>query len=175
MPRAPSRQQLLQRIEAICSNPSDPVTLDTWEELTLEELRTVVALLSRGGVRVIMEYAPRGRRNPTSHCYLLEGLVEHLRRNPNATNPLTRRPVTQQERQTIYEAYSRITGNPAPSAPAAQPAQSSSRIELRSNDGRTTLFIDGNAYHVEGLNVTYNIRYTPNGTARQVIIEYASH
>jgi hypothetical protein len=46
--------------------------------------------------------------NGRGHCFLLKHLAEYLQRNPSATNPITRRPVTQRQRDLVQAAYRRM-------------------------------------------------------------------
>lgn len=103
-----NRQSLLKRILAICYNSGDIFTLDEWSALTIEQLRTVVALLDDGGADEIIK--KRHRSQTRGHCYLLEELVRYLREHPHATNPHTRRPITARQREIIQHAYQRATG-----------------------------------------------------------------
>jgi hypothetical protein len=100
-----NKEQLLQRIQEICYNTEDAITLDDWTSLCYEELRAVVTLLDNGGAAMITDATPSNGRG---HCFLLGRLAEYLQQNPSATNPITRRPVTQRQRDLVQAAYRRI-------------------------------------------------------------------
>jgi hypothetical protein len=100
-----NKQELLQRIGEICYNAEDTFSLDEWSSVTVAQLRTVVALLDDGGAREIVGNAsPRQIRG---HCFLLEGLMTYLG-DPRATNPHTRRPITERQRDLVRNAYMRV-------------------------------------------------------------------
>jgi hypothetical protein len=100
-----NKEQLLQRIQEICYNTEDAITLDDWASLTYQQLRAVVTLLDNGGAAMITDATPSNGRG---HCFILKNLATYLQRNPSATNPITRRPVTQTQRDLVQAAYRRL-------------------------------------------------------------------
>jgi hypothetical protein len=98
-----NRDELLERISEICYNSEDVFTFDEWSSMTVEQLRTVVALLANGGAEQIIDKQAIYRGEKLGHCYLLEGLVLYAQ-NPNAVNPHTNRLLTQRQRRLIEDA-----------------------------------------------------------------------
>ncbi len=104
-----NRDQLLQRMREICYNDDeDVITMAEWESLTVDELRTVVALLDDGGAELIAN-ATTSRRTRRGSCYLLRGLWQWI--SERGTNPRTRQPITSRQRAVVARAYRRLTGS----------------------------------------------------------------
>jgi len=97
------RTELLAQLRQTCFNDEDVATLTPWEELSIEELRTVAILLN--DEMVLLLNAQEGARG---HCYLLTTLYEHIIRNTRARNPLTGSLITDRQRQNIMTAWSRL-------------------------------------------------------------------
>ena len=100
---AEEKTELLAHIQTACLNFNDvePVALTKWEDMSIEELRTVAILLN--DEMVMLLNAQEGARG---HCYLLESLYEHIIRNARARNPLTGGQITDRQRQNILTAWS---------------------------------------------------------------------
>ena len=99
---AEEKTELLAHIQKACLNFDDvePVAFTKWEEMSIEELRTVAILLN--DEMVMLLNAQEGARG---HCYLLESLYEHITRNAFARNPLTGVQITDRQRQNINTAW----------------------------------------------------------------------
>ena len=65
------RTELLAHIRQTCFNFEDVVTLTPWEEMSIEELRTVAILLNDEMVMLLLHAQDGSSRG---HCYLLETL-----------------------------------------------------------------------------------------------------
>lgn len=112
-----SQNELLARLRGICANDRDLITLDDFQTLTVEQLRTVVALAADGGIEAITGDPVLSDNRAPRHCYLIQTLVDYLTFPGNVANPrhpVTRRPIGHRQRQLIFDAYRRITGNDVP-------------------------------------------------------------
>ena len=99
---AEEKTELLAHIQKACLNfDVEPFAFTKWEEMSIEELRTVAILLN--DEMVMLLNAQEGARG---HCYLLESLYEHIFRNDRARNPLTNVQITDRQRQNILTAWS---------------------------------------------------------------------
>ena len=96
-----TKPELLQLIHELCYNEEDPITMESFEEMTVEQLRTIVRLLDDGGVDFFSKRAqmlPPGVHQK-SHCMLLASikswLESELRRFPNRMpkHPVTNLPL----------------------------------------------------------------------------------
>jgi len=105
-----NRAQLLKRIRDICYNDDqDIISLDSWDSLTVPQLRTVVSLIDDGGAEMISARSSTSRtRSQKGSCFMLKSLVEWIQVNP--TNPRTRRSITPRQREIIEDAYRRMGG-----------------------------------------------------------------
>ena len=110
---AEEKTELLAHIQKACLNFDDvePVAFTKWEEMSIEELRTVAILLN--DEMVMLLNAQEGARG---HCYLLESLYEHIIRNARARNPLTGVQITDRQRQNILTASARLPLQTPPQA-----------------------------------------------------------
>jgi hypothetical protein len=92
-----TKPELLQLIRELCYNEEDPITMESFEEMTVEELRTIVRLLDDGGVDFFSERAQMlpPYIHQKSHCMLLASiklwLESKLQRFPNR---MPKHPVT---------------------------------------------------------------------------------
>lgn len=98
------KEQLLKHILKTCLNHDDveSVSLDTWAEMDVEELRTVVLLLNDGMIQLLD--AQEGQQG---NCYLLKSLYKWITSNPGGRNPLGGQPITDRQRHHIRSAYNR--------------------------------------------------------------------
>lgn len=104
------KRDLIDRIRSICNNGRDIFTLDNWDDMTFEQLVTVLAVLPTQ-VKVIDEMTrPRRANEQKGTCYMMEQLVWHLISVPNPTHPNTRRRITKRQVGLVIEAYKRVTG-----------------------------------------------------------------
>ena len=112
---AEEKTELLAHIQKACLNfDVEPFAFTKWEEMSIEELRTVAILLN--DEMVMLLNAQEGARG---HCYLLESLYEHITRNPRARNPLTGAQITDRQRQNINTAWSASARLPLQTPPQA--------------------------------------------------------
>jgi len=104
-----TKDQLLGFIRRLCYNTEDPISLDSWEDLNVAQLRTIVRLLDNGGVHYFKNLhltsgTALGRK---SHCFLLETIKRWVRvrvSNPNnrtPRHPVTRIPLTRDQVNSV--------------------------------------------------------------------------
>jgi hypothetical protein len=91
--------RLLESIRRTCLNYDlDPLSHMEWEDMSVEQLRTVVILLEEEMVRLHnARNVPHGTRG---HCYLLEFLYYYVMQG-GARNPMTQVPITALQRHQI--------------------------------------------------------------------------
>ena len=177
-----NREQLLQKINDICIDPIDAISLDDWNSLSLDQLRTVVALLTDGDFTAMyIPYARRRTRSRRGHCFLIEGLVQHLLRNPNMTNPMTGRPITERQRRLVNSAYHRITGRqsmlPAPGGGGGNGNVvyiDRQEVVEETYNGVSTIFVNGTRHQARDVRVivTTNHMSNPTRVTRQIVIRF---
>jgi len=96
-----TKPELLQLIHELCYNEEDPITMESFEEMTVGQLRTIVRLLDDGGVDFFSERAQMlpPDIHQKSHCMLLASikswLESELQRNPHMMpkHPVTNLPL----------------------------------------------------------------------------------
>jgi hypothetical protein len=111
-----SRQELLDRLRDLCYNAEDPITLDAWEEMNVNQLRTIVALLDNEGVHFFRETQQPPTQGLRGHCFLMESIITYIntpRQGPLGTilppvHPVTRRVITPRQQQLIRDAYAAV-------------------------------------------------------------------
>lgn len=100
--RNATRDQLLHRIAEVCYNDQfeDPLPPHTkWQDMTTEQLRTVVSLVDEELFTLFHRSKERRR------CSLLETLYDYIKIRGIAFNPMNdNRPFTRHERSTIFTA-----------------------------------------------------------------------
>ena len=107
-----TRKQLLLIIEKICFNGDmDPTSFVDWNEMSLEQLRTVVTLLDNEMLDLLEAWkrrpadVPVEQMTPYAPCNLLERLYEWTRTSPNGREVYTQREITDNQRTQIAAAY----------------------------------------------------------------------
>jgi len=96
---------LLSKIKAVCyqGDGMESISLERWDEMTVEELRTVVILLDDGILDLI-----RAQGSMRVPCFFIKSLFEYISASDNAIHPFTRAPITALQRQHIISAYFRL-------------------------------------------------------------------
>lgn len=103
-----SKEELLDRIQNVCiNNDMDAIRHEEWENLPLVVLRFVVPLLSDGSFLKTLRSWKEGESKP--YCFVVDDLYQWSMR-PNAVHPMTRRPLTHQQKQHIKEVYQHFHG-----------------------------------------------------------------
>ena len=100
------RKELLKKMSRLFyngANDMDPISHDEWNDLTIEELQTVVLLLDDDMVSLLN--ALEGTRG---HCYLIETLYDYIQSTDRAVNIINNNPITHRQRQQIGDAYRAI-------------------------------------------------------------------
>jgi len=98
-------EELLAQIQRVCINSDmDTMSLSKWDELTIDQLRSVVIILDDIEV-VQLLHATRGTRG---HCYILNSIFEWILTKENeempATNPNTNTLLSDNQVQQITHA-----------------------------------------------------------------------
>ena len=105
-----TRTELLAIIKQVCFNwDVDPLTLTRWDseqELSLEQLRTVVVLLDDDMLNLLDAHRRRpGESSPYAPCNLLESLYRWTRASPDGREIQSQRVITNHQRVQIAAAY----------------------------------------------------------------------
>jgi hypothetical protein len=103
------KQVLRARAKQLCFNDQDPVSLSTWDELTIQQLRTLILLLDGDMVHFLGNQRSHllfgnglGRR----HCFLVQELYRFIATVGNGSrNPLTNQALTPAQRRQIKHIY----------------------------------------------------------------------
>ena len=115
-----SKPELLAIIRELCYNTEDPISFDTWEDMTVTQLRTIVRVLDNGGVDFFTQRTEPlrpGEQHQRYHCFLLQNIKRWLqtwkrqfgdRRPPK--HPVTNVPLTPNQVNIILGL--RSTGPP---------------------------------------------------------------
>lgn len=104
-----NRQELLDKIAAICRNDIDILSRTRWDteaeedRMSDEELRTIVLLLDNEDVVQFLHQLED--QQSQGYCYLIESLHHYLFSVPQARNLGTSVVLTRQQRENIQSAY----------------------------------------------------------------------
>lgn len=86
-PKDTKKLLLLQELRNDCFESIDPITLEDFNELNLDDLEHIVKI----------------GKGPKKHCFKLDVIYKIIKQNP--INPLTREPFTEEEIQIVLQAY----------------------------------------------------------------------
>lgn len=83
------RQKLLERLEKLCYNSEDVLTLEMWKDMPTKQLRSVVDILTNAEVEMVTSMKEGDQQK--GHCFLIENLIDIISRNhSNPKHPITR-------------------------------------------------------------------------------------
>jgi len=118
------KEELLAKIKSVCYNDdTESISFDSWEKLTIEQLRSVVILLDNDMVKLLN--ATQGTKG---HCYLLQNIYKWIStprpaiqgvpgsqqppRNPATNVDLSDRQLYQIEAENFCGMIDSISENP---------------------------------------------------------------
>lgn len=108
-----TKEELLALIQGLCYNTEDPISFDSWQDMSVSQLRTIVRLLDNGGVDFFgQREAPLrvGEQHQRFHCFVLRNIkrwVQTWRRQfgdvRQPKHPVTNAPLTQRQVDTLLQ------------------------------------------------------------------------
>lgn len=100
------RRALLTRLSELCDVMTDPISLETFNELGYAELRTIVNLLDDG----VMESMPRGG-TVRGRCYVAQGLFRWMQTSPTQPDRTPLTPLHMSHIRSMYKTYLSLKDN----------------------------------------------------------------
>lgn len=98
-----TQDELIDLVTQICQNDMDIMTQTEWQDMSVEQLRTIVVLLDDDMIDIL---DPRRRRSvttsPYAGCSLLKSLYDFTKGFPNGLELQTQRVITNHRRRRIW-------------------------------------------------------------------------
>ena len=102
-PPDPRKQALLDILKKLCSDDEDYISSAEFKEMDYAELRTIVALLDDRLLALLDDVVQFAENERKPHCFVAKTL--HKWMNINGRNPLTRSPLTANQKLHIRKMY----------------------------------------------------------------------
>jgi hypothetical protein len=102
-----SKEELIDLVEQICQNGDvDIMTQARWQDMSVEQLRTIVVLLDDDMIDILDARRRRSvTTSPYAGCSLLKSLYDYTKGFPNGLELQTQRVITNHQRIQIAAAY----------------------------------------------------------------------
>jgi hypothetical protein len=101
-----TRDELIDLVTQICQNDMDIMTQTNWQDMSVEQLRTIVVLLDDDMIDILDARRRRSvTTSPYAGCSLLKSLYDYTKGFPNGLELQTQRVITNHQRIQIAAAY----------------------------------------------------------------------